>query len=197
MRCGRIYLANAPTNTVTVYAANANGNVAPIAVIGGSNTMLASPTGIALDASGKIYVLNDLENRKGSITVYPPLETSTGVLNETPIATIAGSKTLLHNPAGIALDLTGDIYVASESGRRFRPHQSYDGGRVTVYSAGSNGNVAPIATISGTGTGLAYPVSVALDSAHNIYVANLYTANNKTSLKYSPSITSLCGRQRR
>ncbi len=55
---GRIYVTNTPTNTVTIYAANANGNVPPLAVIGGPLTQLASPTGIALDASGKIYVLD-------------------------------------------------------------------------------------------------------------------------------------------
>ena len=55
---GRIYVANPATNTVTVYASNAGGNVPPIAVIGGANTMLSNPNGIALDASGKIYVLN-------------------------------------------------------------------------------------------------------------------------------------------
>src|ERR1700693_6285553 len=32
---GRTYVANRGTNTVTVYAANANGNVPPLAVIGG------------------------------------------------------------------------------------------------------------------------------------------------------------------
>src|SRR5208282_1582489 len=110
---GRIYAANFDTNTVTVYAANANGNVPPIAVIGGANTRLANPTSIALDASGKIYVLNSAGYSKGSITVYPPLATSTGILNEAPIAAIAGSKTLLDNPTGIALDSRGEIYVTN------------------------------------------------------------------------------------
>jgi DNA-binding beta-propeller fold protein YncE len=55
---GRTYVANHGNNTVTVYAANANGNVPPLAVIGGSNTGLDQPGGIALDATGKIYVLN-------------------------------------------------------------------------------------------------------------------------------------------
>ena len=50
---GRIYVANFDTNTVTVYAANANGNVPPLAVIGGSNTLLANPEGIALDGGRK------------------------------------------------------------------------------------------------------------------------------------------------
>jgi len=190
---GSIYVTNAETNTVTVYAASANGNVPPIAVIGGSNTLLANPTGIALDVSGKIYVLNSsYYSGESSITVYPPLGTSTGILNEAPVASIAGSNTLLDNPTGIALDSRGDIYAANEFGGPNVPHESYDVGMLTAYAAGSNGNVAPIATISGAETGLAYPAGIALDSEGNIYVANFHTANPlniSVNLENNPSIT--------
>ncbi len=183
---GRIYVTNAPTNTVTVYAASANGNVPPIAVIGGSKTRLANPNGIALDASSKIYVLSGAENR---ITVYPALASSTGILNEAPIAAIAGSKTRLDSPAGIALDSQGNIYVANDLGGPVVAGECYDKGTVTVYPAGSHGNVAPIATISGAETELAYPIGIALDSGGNIYVGNSDTANTSSYLKYEPSIT--------
>src|SRR5208337_1367033 len=43
---------------------------------------------------------------------------------------------------------------------------------ITVYSAGSNVNVAPIATISGPNTHLAFPFGIALDSSDNIFVAD-------------------------
>jgi sugar lactone lactonase YvrE len=185
---GRIYVTNRATNTVTVYAANANGNVPPVAVIGGSNTRLANPTGIALDAAGKIYVLNSAEYPKGSITVYPPLATGTGILNEAPVALIAGSKTLLDDPTGIAVDSDGNTYVANESGGPVVRHERNDRGKVTVYPAGSDGNIAPIATISGSGTGLSYPIGIALDSNGNIYVANANTANTGSN-STGPSIT--------
>ena len=186
---GRIYVANFDTNTVTVYAASANGNVPPIAVIGGPNSRLANPSGIALDASGKIYVVNREEYRNGSITVYPPLATSTGILNEAPIATVAGSKTLLDNPTGIALDSQGKMYVANDLHVPVKQDKSFDRGRLTVYPAGSSGNIAPIATISGAKTGLALPLGITLDSDDNIYVANQYTANSSSDLKYYGSIT--------
>ena len=172
---GRIYVTNGGTNTVTIYAAGANGNVPPLAVIGGSNTKLTNPHALALDAGGKIYVLNSALNGRSSITVYPPLGTNTGILNEAPVAAIAGSKTGLAVPAGIALDSQGNIYVANEEpiiSRKF-----YDYGRITVYPAGSNGNIAPATTISGLKTGLALPVGIAVDSGGNIYVGNVYTTN--------------------
>jgi sugar lactone lactonase YvrE len=177
---GRIYVTNFATNTVTVYAANAYGNVPPLAVIGGANTQLVNPTGIALDAGGKIYVLNSEVNGTGSITVYPPLETGTGILNEAPTALIEGSKTLLEVPFGVALDSQGNIYVANAASGRGGRHERYDRGSITVYPAGSNGNVAPIATISGAGTGLAEPIGIALDSSRNIYVANAYNGYSIT-----------------
>lgn len=161
----------------------------PIAVIGGSKTGLAHPSGIALDASGEIYVANIGGYPKGNITVYPPLGTSAGILNEPPIATIAGSKTLLDAPTGIAVDDQGRIYAANElGGPRVRGAPS-DRGRVSVYAAGSNGNVAPIATISGARTGLAYPLGIALDSDGDIYAANFYTANTNSKLQNNASIT--------
>lgn len=175
---GRIYVANSATNTVTVYAGNATGNVSPIAVIGGSNTGLGDPIGIALDATGKIYVLN---GSRRSVTIYPPIDAGIGVLNEAPIATIAGSKTQLFSPADIAVTGGGEIYVANHLGgpskrRNFAP------GVVTIYAAGSNGNVAPTATIRGVATGLVDPLSITLDSENNIYVAN---ASGETSGKKS------------
>jgi hypothetical protein len=182
---GRIYVANHGTNTVTVYAANANGNVPPLAVIGGSNTGLDQPGGVALDATGKIYVLNSAPSFPG-INIYPALSNSTGILNEAPIASIAGSQTSLDEPDAIALDSHGNIYVANQFGGHA---EFFDSGRLTIYPAGSNGNVAPTTTISGDKTGLALPVGIAVDSSGNIYSANGVTALIGGKLKRLTSIT--------
>ena len=48
---GNIYVPNLCNNTITVYAKGSNGDAAPTAIIGGSNTGLISPEGIALDSS--------------------------------------------------------------------------------------------------------------------------------------------------
>jgi sugar lactone lactonase YvrE len=184
---GRIYVANSATNTITVYAANAGGNVSPLAVIGDSNTGLADPIGVALDATDKIYVLN---GSTSSVTVYAPLDASTGVLNESPIATIFGSKTQLLSPVDIAVTGGGEIYVANQLGGPDKP-RSYAPGVVTVYAAGSNGNVAPTATITGLATDLVDPLSLTLDSENNIYVANAYgQTSGKKSVAWDSSIVT-------
>jgi hypothetical protein len=177
---GRVYVTNTATNTVTVYKAGADGNVPPLAVIEGAESQLNNPTGIALDASGKIYVLN-----KGTseITIYQPLSSERRILREPPIASIGGPSTLIVDPIAIAVDASGNVYVTQFSG----PNGSSCAGEVTVYAAGSNGNIAPSAIISGCSTELSMPIGIALDSSGNIYVVNLSIANSNA--ENNPSIT--------
>jgi hypothetical protein len=169
---GRLYVTNQVSNTVTIFPAGANGNTRPLAVIGGSKTRLSKPSGIALGSDGTIYVANSAGTKRSSVTVYPPLSGS-GILNESPISEISGSRTLLDNPSGVALDSHGNICVTNPFFTRITKHKSIAKGRITIYPAGSSGNVAPVATIRGDRTGLAFPSGIALDSANNIYVANI------------------------
>src|SRR5208282_1418608 len=93
---------------------------------------------------------------------------STG--NVAPIATISTFLTTgLSHPQGIAVDSSDNMYVA---GLTIDAEGIVTGGSVLVYSAGSNGNTAPIATISGSSTGLDNPVGIAVDSSGKIYVAD-------------------------
>jgi sugar lactone lactonase YvrE len=163
---GNIYVANQSISSITVFAAGSNGDVGPTATITGSATGLANPTGIALDSSGNIYVANSDDRVGGySITIYPA--GSDG--NVKPSATISGSSTGLALPWGIALGPDGKIYVAN-FGSGISDHSVRDS--ITVYAPGSNGNVAPIATIVGDRTGLNSPGGIAIDSVGNIYVTN-------------------------
>ncbi|MGB8907717.1 MAG: NHL repeat-containing protein [Candidatus Cybelea sp.] len=93
-----------------------------------------------------------------SVTVYA--EGATG--DATPIQDISGSNTGLNYPNDVAVDASGNIYVANR-----------DGNSVTVYAAGATGNVAPIQDISGSMTGLVHPLGLALNPLNgDIYVAN-------------------------
>jgi hypothetical protein len=128
-------------------------DTAPFATLGGPNTGLDAPWGIAFDPSGDLYVVNQLGS---SVTEYSP-DAMSG--NASPVATLSGPGTGLDYPAGLALDASGNIYVANAFGNS-----------ITEY--GSMAAVAPENTISGSNTGLNNPEGVAVDSAGNIYVAN-------------------------
>jgi len=147
---GEVYVVNAFVNRILIFAAGATGNVPPTDSIVGLNTHLDFPQGIAFDAAGNLYVGN-LGSLSSSITVYAAGARG----NAAPTATIAGASTGLSGPYGIAVDATGKLYVANAFGG------GDFSGSITVYLAGANGNATPTATITGSNTGLASPVSIA------------------------------------
>ncbi len=157
---------------VAVFAAGANGNVAPIRSISGSNTGLHDPTGIALAADGTTYVVNALLGH-WSVTVYAPGATG----NVAPVRTIGGSNTGLGWPFSVALDSNAEPYVVN----RYICDRGHCVGadQVTVFAAGANGNVSPIRTIGGPNTLLKDPVGIALDAGNNVYVTN---GNNRVTV---------------
>ncbi|MBF6570392.1 MAG: SBBP repeat-containing protein [Candidatus Binataceae bacterium] len=161
---GNIYVANSGGSAIAVFAQGATGSPNPIGTIEGSNTGLNYPVGVALDSSGNIYVADAGSSDGGTdnIFVYPP--GSNG--NVSPTAVISGASTGLHLPSGLALDSSDKIYVTNVG--------SQDGtfDSVTVYSAGSNGNVMPVITVAGSSTGLSTPEGITVDSSGNIYVTN-------------------------
>jgi hypothetical protein len=157
---------------VLVFAAGANGNKKPIRIISGANTQLAYPTNISLDASGNLYVANAVyfpsTGLGNSITVYAAGARG----NVAPIQSISGYNTLLESPEGVALDAERNIYVANNC-------DDSACGSVTIYAAGSTGNVAPTGGISGSKTLLGNsleggPIGIALDAEDNIYVGDAY-----------------------
>lgn len=178
---GKIYVADANLNTVTVYPANTQGgNITgvPVATISGAGSLLSCPHGVALDASGKIYVANTCTNE--SVTVYAANPQGS---NFTLLATISGAASGLSNPHGIALDASGKIYVANHDNPNNLPPT------VTVYAANPQGsNFTLLATISGAASGLSNPNGIALDTDGNIFVSNhgnnsvtVYAANPQGS----------------
>ncbi|HVN27947.1 MAG TPA: NHL repeat-containing protein, partial [Candidatus Binataceae bacterium] len=136
-------------------------NEAPLATIGGSHTGVDIPDGVVLDSAGDIYLA---DSDADSISVFPPLGSSRGNLNEAPFATLKGSSTGLSFPSAIYLDANRNIYVVQEGSdtvMAFAPLSSRSG---IV-------NEAPFITISGDLTDLSGPMGIAVDSAGRIFVA--------------------------
>jgi hypothetical protein len=169
----RIYVTNRPStgDSISVYGAGGNGDVAPLRTIEGANTGLDFPYGILADPSGRITVANIAD----SVEVFAPGANG----NVAPVQTIAGANTLLDSPTGVARDAAGRIYVTNSN----YPSVA---GRVTVYAAGANGNVAPTQTIEGANTGLAGCRGIALSNGH-IYVANGQQQNTSLTVYLSGS----------
>ena len=174
--CPCIYVTNPvyASQSVTVYPTSATGNATPIQVISGGMTLLKAPYGIAVDATGDIYVADYLGtgSSSGAVEVYAP--GSNG--NVAPFEYISGNATGLSAPAGVAINpLNGNIYVLNDG--------NYS---VTMYAPGSTGNVAPIGTIAGSRTKLTgQTFGIAFDASGNLYVSN----DNATITVYAAGAT--------
>ena len=125
-----------------------------VKVLEGPSTGLRTPTGIAFDDAGQMYVSNKRDN---TITVYP-YNWSRG--DVAPIKTLSGPTTLLNAPIAIAFDSDQRMYVVNLDS-------------ITVYAADWNsGDTAPVKVLSGSSTGLEDPSGLAFDSINRMYVAN-------------------------
>ena len=160
-----IYVTNFGSSTITVYNAGASGNVSPVTTISGPDTQLGAPTGIALDASGEIFVVNSVSpTGTGSILMYP--HDSTG--DAAPSISISSFS--FDFPWGLGLDSDGSVWVSNENGTYVTQFAVTP--TPTTTPAPTPTPVIPNATIFGADTDLAGPTGLALDSASNIYVAN-------------------------
>jgi hypothetical protein len=154
---------------VVAFRLGADGDAAPAVSIGGAATGLSGcQTGVTVDGLGNIFVADTTNTNRdpgGHIAIFKPGRHG----NVAPARRIGGAAANLHSPSGIAVDSSGNLYVADSC-------QGYScAGDVQVFAAGSKGNVASIRRIAGSATGLASPEGIALDAAGNLYIANVST----------------------
>jgi sugar lactone lactonase YvrE len=131
---------------------------------GPAANQLNFPEGIAVDSSGDVYVADTFNNR---VQEWTP-GASSGV-------TVAGSNSgadgsganQLTNPTGVAVDSSGNVYVADTFNNRV---QEWAPGATsgTTVAGGTEGSAADQ---------LSFPDGVAVDSSRNVYVAD--TGNDR------------------
>jgi uncharacterized protein (TIGR03437 family) len=148
-------------------------------------SQLNFPTGIAVDKSGNLYIADGLNNRVRKV--------SGGV-----ISTVAGNGTAgytgdkgpatsaeLNNPTAVALDSSGNLYIADSANNVVRMVSS--SGTITTFAGdntvGYSGDMA-----LATGAQLSNPVGVVADSAGNVYIAD--AGNNVIRQVYSGNIVT-------
>ncbi|OFV84578.1 MAG: hypothetical protein A2W26_10580 [Acidobacteria bacterium RBG_16_64_8] len=151
-RSVELYVTNELPGSITVYAASATGNIAPVRRISGAATLLDAPMYLALDGAGNLHVANVGVN---TVSVYAAASNG----DVPPMRVIHGVA-----PGGLGdlvVDGAGNMYVSDTENDTIR-----------VYSPGATGNVPPSRTISGADTGLSRPVGLALDGVGTLYVLN-------------------------
>jgi serine/threonine protein kinase, bacterial len=187
---GNLYVADSnnnlireitPTGVVTTLAGTGTSGF----VNGPANMATFSfPQGIAVDASGNVYVADNGNNLIREISAAGIVTTLAG--NGTQgVNNGVDTAANFYEPTGIAVDAAGNVYVADYGNNLIRKI-SAGGGVTTVAGSG----VAGLADGTGTAASFNGPAGIALDAAGNLYVAD-YGNNRLRGISPAGVVTTL------
>lgn len=172
---GNLYVADATNNTIrkissagAVMTIAGSAGVAGTADGSGSAARFNHPTGLTVDASGNIYVSDSTNNTIRKITSSGSVTTLAGLAGVMGAADGTGNGALFNNPGGLAIDGSGNIYVADTGNSAVR---KITPAGVVRLLAGLPG-VAGLKDGTGSDAWLNQPKDVAVDSAGAVYVAD-------------------------
>ena len=169
----RIRKITMSTGIITTVAGNGD-NLYDKDNVAATSTTLSSPSDIALDSDGNIYIADTYNHRIRKVTV------STGI-----ITTVAGNGTAIeksirgsvvatansvYRPIGIAVDKSANIFIVSDSSYRIYKVTASTG--IMTYVAGSIYSTYDLAN-SGPLDNYIRPNSLALDNSGNLYMTTM------------------------
>ncbi len=174
---GNLFIAD--NNNCVIREVNAGGIITTIAGNGtaghagnggaATNANLESPTGVAVDAAGNLFIADDGNNWVRKVDTHGIITTVVGD-NYYGYSGDGGPATdaSLYQPGGVALDAAGNLFIADTGNQRIRMVDTNGiittiGGNGTAGYAGDGGPA--------TGANLDAPFGIAVDVAGNVFVA--------------------------
>ena len=192
---GKVYVADSGNNTIRVIAVG--GGVTTLAgnpgQFGnsdgtGAGALFGYPMGVAVDGGGNVYVADTYNNTIRKVTSGGVVTTLAGTANTMGSSDGPGSVALFNTPNGLAVDASGNVFVADTLNHTIRKITSL--GVVTTLA----GTALQYSYQDGTGSGAMFdsPGSVAVDGGGNVYVADTYNHTIRL-VTQSGVVTTLSG----
>jgi tetratricopeptide (TPR) repeat protein/sugar lactone lactonase YvrE len=154
----------------------------------GSAARFLSPSGVAVDGSGNLYVADSGNSIIRKITPDGAVTTLAGSAHKYGSSDGVGSQAQFFMPSGVAVDGNGNVYVADTTNKTIR--KITPDGVVTTVA----GSARHRGSSDGTGSQAQFfaPCGVAVDGSGNLYVAD---KNNNTIRKITQGgvVTTLAG----
>lgn len=192
---GNVHVVESVNNTLRVISAL--GDVTTLAGTAGaagstdstnSAARFRTPSGVAVDAAGNIYVADYGNHTIRKVTASGTVTTFAGLAGSAGSTDGPGAAARFNGPAGVAVDASGNVYVADTSNSTIR--KLTPGGVVTTLA----GTAGAFGATDGTGAAARFflPFGVAVDSSGTVYVADTY---NQTIRKVTAGgvVTTLAG----
>jgi sugar lactone lactonase YvrE len=161
---GNLWVANFVGPTVVEFTASqlgASASPTPAVTLSATAGSLSNPEGLAVDASGTLWVANEFNS---TVVAFSPSQLgATG--SPTPAVTLSATGAgSLSAPEGLAFDASGRLWVAN-----------LGNSTVVAFTAsqfGANGSPTPAVTLSASGSSLNSPQGLAFDGSGNLWVTN-------------------------
>jgi streptogramin lyase len=154
----------------------------------GTEARFSSPTGLAVDANGIVYVADTNNHTIRKITPEGVVTTLAGFPRQFGSDDGTGSDARFSYPGDVAVSSSGNVYVADTSNQLIRAITPQ--GLVSTYAGNAGFSGADDGTVSEATFN--NPISLAIDSNGTVYVAD---TNNHTIRKITiaGSVTTLAG----
>jgi hypothetical protein len=151
---------------ISVYAGSEGSDTTPVRTIAGKRADLGRIGDLAVGPDGSVFVLRAGPTQGDArIQVYAP--NAAGDIP--PVRVISGPNTGMKQSTSIAVDGSGEIYVANDIISQDRVTSA---ATITVYAPNATGDAMPIRTITGFGTRMSRPTGIAVARDGTLYVAN-------------------------
>jgi hypothetical protein len=144
---GNIFVAD--TNNHTIRKVTPAGVVTTLAGLAGSDgstdgtssaAQFTNPNGVAVDGNGNVYVADTANHTIRKITPTGVVTTLAGLAGDTGSADGTGSTARFTNPTGIAVDASGNVYVADTENHAVRKVTAAGVVTTLAGTAGSSGS---------------------------------------------------------
>jgi len=198
---GNLFIADTDNNRIR--RVNTNGIITTVAGTNGSGfsgdgdmaiiARLNSPSGVAVDASGNLFIADSYNNRIRKVDTSGIITTVAGT-NGAGYSGDGGAATnaSLNDPSGVAVDASGNLFVVDTSNNRIRKVDT--SGIITTVTGTNNAGNGGVLGDGGPATNadLFGPTGVAVDAAGNLFIAD-YSNRRIRKVNTNGIITTVAG----
>jgi serine/threonine-protein kinase len=193
---GNLYIADTRNNEIrkVIITTGAVSTVAGSTTAGsadgtGTNASFYSPTGLALDGAGNLYVADEGNNEIRNINLTTGAVTTIAGSTTQGATDGVGSAASFYDPYGIAFDGNNNLYVTDYHNNEIRKIDISTKAVTTIAGSTTYGSADGVGTAAGFNT----PAGIVSDGHGNLYVTDTHNNEVRKIMIATAEVTTLAG----